>query len=114
MPALNILDAIWVNPHPGRGPSTRYADAVRLNTIAAGTDPFALDAWAARHLLMPAARRLGARDLSSLDPDILKPGFFGDWMRRSMREFHRAGLPATMDEDATRVHTATLGAGPPD
>ena len=35
LPALNIIDAIWVNPHPERGPSTGYGEAVRLNTIAA-------------------------------------------------------------------------------
>lgn len=112
VPALNIVDAIWVNPHPGRGPATRYADAVRLNTVAAGVDPFALDAWAARHLLLPAARRLGYPELSSLDPDIVEPGSFGDWMRRSLREFRRAGIPATMDEDSINVHASNLGAVP--
>ena len=108
LPALNIIDAIWINPHPGRGPSTGYDDAVRTNTIAAAVDPFALDSWAAKNILMPAARKEGYRDLSSLDPECADPGSFGDWLRLSMAEFHQAGIHATMDEAQVQVFTEEM------
>ncbi len=68
-PALNILDAIWVNAIPLGGPRTRYNDATRTNVIAASTDPVALDYWAAKHILIQAAQSAGPRNASSMDPD---------------------------------------------
>ena len=35
-PVLNVLDAIWINANPGRGPMTRYSDASQVKIIARG------------------------------------------------------------------------------
>jgi len=69
MPVLNVLDAIWVNANPGKGPRSRYDEATRLNTVMASADPIALDYWASKYVLMQAARLTGHRDLSKIDPD---------------------------------------------
>ena len=94
MPDLNILDMIWIGPDTG--PRNTFANAVQINKIAASTDPFALDWWASRTILMPeTARRPGGR-APSQSPDATTPGTFGHWMRLSMNELHRAGITATM------------------
>jgi hypothetical protein len=46
IPALNILDAIWIAP--GMGPRSPYSRAAETDTIAASTDPVALDYWASK------------------------------------------------------------------
>jgi hypothetical protein len=76
-PALNILDAIWVNANPGQGPSTSYSAATKTGVIAASTDPIALDYWAARNVLMLAASARGYKDLLPINPDNSSPGSFG-------------------------------------
>ncbi len=105
-PALNIIDAIWVNANPGHGPGTSYGEATKIGVIAASTDPVALDYWAAKKILMPAARDKGYGDLSSIDPDNISPGSFGDWLRRSMEEIRGAGYRATVDEGSMNVYVA--------
>lgn len=105
-PALNIVDAIWVNANPGRGPSTSYSEATKIGVIVASTDPVALDYWAAKEILMPAAMSKGYGDLSSIDPDNSSPGSFGNWLRRSMEEIRKAGYRATMDEGSMSVFIA--------
>ncbi len=105
-PALNIIDAIWVNANPGHGPGTSYSEATRIGVIAASTDPIALDYWAAKKILMPAAMSKGYGDLSSIDPDNSSPGSFGNWLRRSMEEIHKAGYRAAMDEGSMSVYIA--------
>jgi uncharacterized protein (DUF362 family) len=110
-PALNIVDAIWVNANPGEGPGTPYGSATKTSVIAASTDPVALDYWAAKSILMPAASAKGHSDLSSMDPDNTSPGYFGDWLRRSMEEILEAGYPSTLDEDRINVYVAQTGVG---
>jgi len=105
-PALNIIDAIWVNANPGHGPSTSYSEATKIGVIVASTDPIALDYWAAKKILMPAARAKGYGDLSSIDPDNSSPGSFGDWLRLSMEEVRKAGFRAMVDEDSMNVFIA--------
>jgi uncharacterized protein (DUF362 family) len=105
-PDLNILDAIWVNANPGRGPSTSYSEATNTGVIAASTDPIALDYWAAKRILMPTARAEGYGDLSSMDLDNSSPGSFGNWLRRSMEVVNKAGCRATIDEDSMNVYIA--------
>jgi uncharacterized protein (DUF362 family) len=105
-PALNIVDAIWVNANPGRGPGTSYSEATKIGVIAASTDPVALDYWAAKEILMPAAMSKGYGDLSSIDPGNSSPGYFGNWLRRSMEEIREAGYRATMDEGSMSVYIA--------
>lgn len=108
-PTLNILDAIWVNANPLGGPRTTYNAATRVNIIASSRDPVALDYWAAKHILIPAARLKGFSDTSSMDPDNRAKGSFGDWLRLSMEEMIRAGIQATMDEAHMNVYVASLG-----
>ncbi|MCL1994557.1 MAG: DUF362 domain-containing protein [Spirochaetes bacterium] len=101
MPVLNIMDMIWVGAEPG--PASSYALAVQVNQIAASIDPVALDHWASRNVLMPVVARLpGGRSLA-MNPDGTEPGTFGHWLRLSMHELHRAGIPATMDEAQMRI-----------
>ncbi len=106
VPVLNVLDAVWVNATPGRGPYTPYTDAVQTKIIAASRDPVALDCWAARNILLPAARKLGHRNTDSLDPDVTRRGSFGDWLRLSMAELQRAGYPSTVDLDSINITVA--------
>jgi hypothetical protein len=104
-PDLNILDAIWINANPEGGPSTSYEQADPAGIIAASVDPVALDYWAAKNILMPAARQKGYSDLQSLDPDNKSPGSFGDWLRLSLAEIARAGHQATTDEKNMSVYS---------
>lgn len=105
-PALNIIDAIWVNANPGYGPSTPYGEATKTGAIAASIDPVALDYWASKEILMPAARAKGYADLSSINPDNSPPGYFGNWLRRSMEVIRNAGYRATMDDDSMNIYIA--------
>lgn len=95
-----------MNANPGHGPSTSYSEATKTGVIAASTDPVALDYWAAKEILMPAAMAKGYGDLSSIDPDNSSPSSFGNWLRRSMEEIRKAGYRATMDEDNMNVYIA--------
>ena len=110
LPALNIIDAIWVNANPGHGPSTTYGDATHTGVIAASTDPIALDYWAAKNILMPTARARGYGDLSSIDPDNGSPGSFGDWLKHSMEEIRKAGYWATTDDESMNIYIASANA----
>jgi uncharacterized protein (DUF362 family) len=103
-PDINILDAIWINANPRGGPSTSYGDASHTGIIAASIDPVALDYWAAKHILMPAAREKGYDDLGSLDPDNTSPGSFGSWLRLSLAEIQKAGHRATVSEKSMNVY----------
>ncbi|MDR3337432.1 MAG: DUF362 domain-containing protein [Treponema sp.] len=100
-PALNILDMIWIAPDGG--PNAPYSRAVFNNMIAAGTDPVALDYWASKYVLMPAARAAGNRRYTAMDLEGKDPGTFGYWLALSMQELRKAGLPATMDESRITV-----------
>ena len=103
-PAITILDAIWINAIPKNGPRTPYDSATRTNTIAASTDPIALDYWAAQNILMPTAKSLGYSDLSSMDPENQSQKQFGSWLRLSMMELRNAGYPVTIDRNAMNVY----------
>jgi uncharacterized protein (DUF362 family) len=101
-PVLTILDMIWISPDGG--PNAPYSQAVQKNMIAAATDPVALDYWASKNVLMPAAQAAGNRRYNSMNPDGREPGTFGYWLRLSMEELHKAGIPATMDENKITVY----------
>ncbi len=107
-PALNLLDAIWINANPRDGPCTPYNRAANTRIIAASTDPIALDYWAAKNVLMPTARKLGYVDLSSMDPDNDSPGSFGRWLKLSKEEMRRGGLVVNGDEGSLNVYVASL------
>jgi len=101
MPALNIMDMIWIGP--GGGPGISYSRAVQINKIAASIDPFALDYWASKNILMPEAAKLPGGRASSMNPDGTVPGTFGHWLRLSIDELHKAGINATMNESEILV-----------
>jgi len=103
-PTLNILDAIWVNCSPLDGPGSSYGQATRLNVVAASTDPVALDAWAARHLLQEALQRETGKTSPTIDPDNSEVGSFGNWLRLSKDEMIRAGHQVNIDEAKINVH----------
>jgi uncharacterized protein (DUF362 family) len=107
-PDLNVLDAIWVNSTPGKGPRSNYDEATRLNIIMVGTDPCALDAWATRNVLMQAARLQGHRDLSKFDPENDDPESHGRWLRLSAEVLRKAGHRAVLDEERMNVYVATV------
>jgi hypothetical protein len=106
-PDLNVLDAIWVNSTPGKGPRSNFDEATRLNLIMAGTDPCALDAWATRNVLMQAARLQGFEDLSKFDPENDDPESHGRWLRLSAEVLRKAGHRAVLDEEQMNVYIAT-------
>ena len=113
-PALNIIDAIWVNAFPGGGPITLYDDATRTNVIIASQDPVALDYWAAKHILLQAAQNTsyGRMHSSSMDPDNVSSQSFGKWLRLSMEEINQAGYQTTVDEARMNVYVSRLSSSP--
>jgi hypothetical protein len=96
-PVITILDMIWITPEGG--PNAPYSRAVQKNMIAASVDPVALDYWASKNVLMPAAQAVGNRRYTSMDGDGKEPGSFGYWLRLSMEELQRGGYPVTMDAE---------------
>jgi hypothetical protein len=106
-PALNILDAIWVNSFPGAGPVTGYGDATNAKVIAASRDPVALDYWASKHILVQAAKPFSyGRRAYLMDPDNVSEGSFGQWLRLSMQEINQAGYQTTVDEAHMNVYVS--------
>jgi hypothetical protein len=113
-PTLNVLDAIWVNANPVEsgpdcGPPTSYDVASYTNTIGASTDPVALEYWAAKHILVPAAKYRGYTHCSSLDPDYaaVTPELtesYHTYLLNSMNELRKRGYQATMSEDNMNVY----------
>jgi uncharacterized protein (DUF362 family) len=103
-PDLNILDAIWVNANPRGGPSTSYEEADHAGIIAASIDPVALDYWAAKNILIPAARQKGYSDMQSMDPDSRSPGSFGSWLHLSSAEMVEAGHQGTTGGENMSVY----------
>jgi hypothetical protein len=100
-PVLNVLDMVYINPEGG--PGTPYSRAVQKNMIAASIDPVALDYWASKNVLIPAAQAAGNRRYTSMDPDSNEPGSFGYWLRLSMDELLKGGYKVTMDNSKIRV-----------
>jgi uncharacterized protein (DUF362 family) len=103
-PVLNILDMVWIAPDGGPGAS--YSQAVQKNMIAASLDPVALDYWASKNILLPAAQAAGNRRYTSMSPDGTEPGSFGYWLRLAMEELKKGGYPVTMDEAGITVYRA--------
>jgi len=107
VPALNIIDAIWVNARPGSGPSSSYGSATGVNVVAASTDPIALDYWASKHILCRVCSDVFEMDASTMDPDNTTARGFGDWLRLSMNEINAAGHGYTCDESRMNVYIST-------
>ncbi len=109
LPTLNILDAIYVNPNPmgtsGNGPSTSYTQASKVDTLMASLDPFALDYWASKNVLIPAAKRSGYTNVDSMDPD--KSGVFRTYLQAAENIVLLSGQPVTTDPDKISVYRAS-------
>ncbi|NHJ48977.1 MAG: DUF362 domain-containing protein [Asgard group archaeon] len=117
LPTLNILDAIWVNANPNSafftGPWCIYNAATRVNILMASQDPIALDYWAAKHVLMQAAKQIGHNNLESIDPSSSNTNgrlieAFGTWLNHSRDEFLRKGVNVTLDENEINVYAESL------
>jgi len=102
-PNLSILDAIWILARPGDGPSASYDAATRCDRLIAGTDPIALDVWAAKFVLVPQILANGFSSYPDQDPDD-PTGIFRQYLDRSMNQLLAAGIPATNDYTAVALH----------
>ena len=102
-PTLNLMDAVYVNARPRDGPRTPYSHATRADTLAACTDPFALDYWASKSILCKKCVEQGL-DPSTMDPDNTGPRAFGEWLRLSLEELRVAGYNFTLDPERIQVH----------
>ncbi len=121
LPTLNIIDAIWINANPPpsafAGPDTPYSHATRVNVLLAGTDPVALDYWAAKHILVQAATLIGYGDTHSVDPDNTdRTGVFneafGVWLNLTKNEILAGGSNVTTDEQRINVYIKSGGTPP--
>ncbi|MFW9799858.1 MAG: DUF362 domain-containing protein [Candidatus Thorarchaeota archaeon] len=127
-PILNILDAIWVNANPVEssydcGPETFIEDASFTDIIGASQDPVALDYWASKYVLIPAAIERGHVSYSSLDPDYapmsdpimpyrVMDESFHNYLWRSMNVLQEHGFQVTMDPAEISVHVTSLSGSP--
>ena len=113
LPTLNIIDAIWINANPPpsslMGPETLYSRATRINVLMAGTDPVALDYWAAKHVLVQAASLIGYTDTHTLDPDntdrsgVLGQAF-GVWLNLTKNEIIAGGYNVTTCKNHMNIY----------
>ena len=103
MPSLNILDMIYIGARGG--PWLTYDEASDYFAVAASTDPFALDYWAVKNVLLPEAQKVGNSNVESIDPDSTVPGSFGHWMNLSLNEIKKAGYEHfVFGEESVVVH----------
>ena len=109
VPALNIVDAIWVNARPGGGPGASYGSATEVNVVVTSADPVALDYWASKHILCRVCSDVFEMDTSTMDPDNTADRAFGDWLRLSMNELNAVGHSFTCDEDRMNVYVSEAG-----
>ena len=103
VPVLNIVDAIYINAVPKDGPSTPYMSATQTNIIAASTDPVAIDYWASKNILCRVCEA-NNDNTSTMDPNNLAEGGFGDWLRLSLDELNAAGYGFTVDPAKITVY----------
>jgi hypothetical protein len=124
-PVLNILDMVWVNPHPLEsssivGPWSSYSVARATDIIGASVDPVAMDYWVAKHVLIPTAEYLNYTEYESINPDnatlhqnvyhgsIWQDESFHNYLERSMNELIDVGLQVTMDETEMNVFVSAM------
>lgn len=107
MPDLTILDCIWILARPGVGPWASYDVATRRDLLLASTDAVALDAWAAKHVMIPQIIENGytlAQYYSTQDPDN-PDSVFRQYLDLTMNEMLLAGISTTNDYTAVELHT---------
>jgi len=120
-PTLTLLDAIWVNANPMEsgnnvGPPTPYEAASYTNVLGASQDPVALEYWASKHILMPAAAQKGYTSYSSLNPDYepITPGLtesYHNYLERSVSQLKNANHQVTMNEAEINAYVSTPVSG---
>jgi hypothetical protein len=109
-PDLNILDCIWINADPYTGPTTSYAGATRRNELVAGTDPVAIDRWAASNILIPAFLNNGF-DPPWPEPDATPDDPTSDfriYLDNSMSALLAGGYNSTNDLGQIDIHSHDL------
>ncbi len=106
MPDLTILDCIWIQARPGLGPATTYTEATRRDQLLAGVDPVALDAWAAKFVMIPAILQNGYSlgDYNATQNPDNPASAFRQYLDRSMNELLLGGIVTTNDYNAVHVH----------
>ena len=106
MPDLTILDCIWIQARPGFGPAAAYTEATRRDQLLAGVDPIALDAWAAKFVMIPTILQNGysVSDYNALQNPDNPDSIFRQYLDRSMNELLLGGIATTNDYNAVRVH----------
>jgi len=121
-PDLNVLDAIWVSPTHPDGPAGPYSKAVRADILLAGTDPLALDWYAAKHVLYPISG-YGRHDPDTPHSENTSPyhdgtrntGYPYDALRIMLRStasvLSAGGHDVTMDPSRMTVHHWDLREG---
>jgi hypothetical protein len=113
-PVLNIIDSIWINPVPLKGPWTPYTVATQMNVITASTDPVALDYWSVKHILVQNWKNRSGEVSVSMDPDYTdeyNTNFFGNWLRLSMEEILLGGYDVNIDEANMNVFITENSSG---
>ena len=108
-PVLNVLDAIWINAAPGRGPSHHATrrPCGRTSSLPRGTRWL----WTIGQPRASLFRRRGSWDTATRIPwtrDVTRQGFFGDWLRLSMKALQSAGYPVTLDLDEVNITVTAL------
>jgi hypothetical protein len=121
-PDLNIIDAIWVSPAHPDGPADPYSKAVRADILLAGTDPVALDWYAAKYVLYPVSG-YGRHDPDTPYTENTNPyhdgtrntGYpynaFRIMLQSTTSVLAAGGHDVTMDPARMTVHRWDLGGG---
>ncbi len=106
MPDLTILDCIWILARPGSGPDAYYDNTSRRDQLVAGTDPVALDAWAAKYIMMPQIIENGytPQDYGDRQNPDNPAGKFRIYLDLSMNEMLIAGIEITNQYEAVELH----------
>lgn len=107
IPTINLLDCIHINAKPNSGPRSDYTQATEVNIIAASLDPFALDYYASKNILIPVSRAVYNEDTAIIDPDNREPNTFGKWFKLAYDAMKASGYKITIDEDQMNVYLAS-------
>lgn len=86
-----------------------YSATTEVGVIAASTDPVALDAWAARNILMAGAEQVGYQT-SSFNPseDESPNGSFANYLEESRKVLRGDGFRVNSDSRAMNVYVRAL------
>jgi uncharacterized protein (DUF362 family) len=103
-PDLNILDAIYVNPHSNW--AAWYDETPRVGALLASTDPVALDYYAARKILLPLRKAHGSKKAAWSDPDI--GSVFRRYLVTAQAHLLEARHMVRLGEESVALHRVTV------